>query len=190
LIPGGNLKRDPTIVFSDSKLFVVAQGTDDQFYWSSYATDSVFDSAHWTSWQLIEGGPWMSEAGVVAKPGGRLFIAALAADGHYYLTRSSDSAASWAPWTLVESGDHNFNSAPALAAAPTASGSLSIFGTGLDEQLWMSTSSDDGRSWRPFDSTPNSRLVSGPAAVSPIEGFAHLFSRATDQAVWMDPCRP
>jgi hypothetical protein len=189
MIGDGNLKRDPSIAFGDPNLFVVAQGTDDQFYLSSYSLGTGFDSSHWTWWQGIEGGPWSSEAAIVARPGGMLFVAAIGGDGRYYLTSSPDSGATWASWDRVESGALRFNSAPALASAPTATGTLSIFGTGVDEQMWASTSNDNGVSWGPFQAPPISRLTAPPAAVSPTEGVVHTFGRGTDYAFYSNPYR-
>jgi hypothetical protein len=188
-IPGGNLIRDPALAFGDPNLFVVAQGTDEKFYLSSYRTGTPFDPSHWTAWQLIGGGPWASEPGVAARPTGRLFVAALARDGQYYLTSSPDSGASWASWNRVDSGSLRFASGPALVTAPAAAGSLSIFGTGADEQMWTSTSSDDGLTWGPFEAPPDSRLTAAPAAVSPTEGVVYTFGRGTDYEFHMDPYR-
>ena len=190
LLIGGNLNSDPTIAFSDPYLYVVARGTDDQFWFTRYQAGTTFDAWHWAPWSLVVDGLWTSEAAIATRPGGRLFVAGLGSDSQYYLTESQNGGASWSARRLVDSGSLRFHSAPALATAPTADGSLAIFGTATDSQMWTSTSDDDGRTWGAFQVTPHSNLKSPPVATSPKEGVIHIFALGTDAALWMDAYRP
>jgi len=187
LVSSRAVKRDPAIAFGAPNLFIVALDTNDQFNFSTNPVGASFDANRWSPFRAIPGGPWASEAGVAARPDGKVFVAALSRDGQYYLTKSLNAGESWSPWKLVDSGLLRFASAPALASAPTAGGSLSIFGTGVDEQMWRSTSTDDGLTWGSFDAPPAARLITAPAAVSPTEGVVHTFGLGTDFTMFMNP---
>ena len=184
----GNLKRDAAIAFSDPGLFIVASGTNDRVYLSAYDVGAPFDSDDWSDWGVIDNTTtWASSPAIAARPGGTLFVAAKALDAHYYLTKSYDFGGDWSPWVAVDSGGLAFESAPALATAPTSDGALIIVGVGADDQMWISVSRDDGLTWSKFQAPLGASLLGAAAAVSPTEGVIHTFGRGTNNEIYIDP---
>ena len=185
----GNLVQDPVIAFSDPYLYVFAPGTDHRLWFSRNDTTSGYNPDYWTQWTVVPNGILSSAASIATRPGGTLFVAALATNSRYYTVTSRDGGLSWSDWRFVDSGQLTFVSAPALVTSPRADGALVLLGTAFDRQLWAAVSTDEAVTWNEFEPTAGSQLTSGPAAVSAAEGSLFMFGRGTDDALWMNNYR-
>lgn len=176
------LAGDPTITFSYPYFLVFARGTDGGLYFTRDAlAGGAFDPNGWSEWTgPIANGVLTSNASV-ATWNGALYVAARRTTGDYALAKSFDHGATWSAWSSIPSAIA-WGGDPALSISP--GGELRVFGMRAGKnEIWIATSSDDGASWRSFESAGDV-VVGAPAAASPDDSLVQAFGLGADDALY------
>jgi hypothetical protein len=159
----------PAIVYSPPYLYMVAHRQDNLTYWTrNYVTDGLDPNA-WSPWAAIPSGLTTLRPAITATSGGRVVVAALGTDNHYWYTTVVGTT--WSAWRQIPGGV--FSSGPAISAHGGTN--VEVTGRGTDQQFWTATldySSGVATAFSPIGNGPTPATFSGSPSTGTFEGSA------------------